>query len=176
MDIRIKLNLCKRKVPKVHRIKWWNLNNEDKKNKFTKAVFDNINWNMEEEADKTWEKVAKEIRNIAQKVLGVSKGNKCNKESWWWDEGIQEKVKEKKACYKSLYTCRSDENLEKYKNAKKEVKKVVSEAKKKAFENFYKKLDTKEGEKDIYKIAKVRERNTRDLTEIKCIKMKMGVS
>ena len=39
-----------------------------------------------------------------------------------------------------------------------------------AFENFYRRLDTKKGERDIYKIAKARERKTRDLTQIRCIK------
>ena len=31
-------------------------------------------------------------------------------------------------------------------------------------------LDTRDGEKDIYKIAKMRERKTRDFTQVKCIK------
>lgn len=40
----------------------------------------------------------------------------------------------------------------------------------KAFDNFYHKLDTKEGEKDIYGHIRLRERRTRDLGNIKCIK------
>jgi hypothetical protein len=31
-------------------------------------------------------------------------------------------------------------------------------------------LSTKEGEKDIYRMARVRERKTRDFNQIKCIK------
>ena len=46
----------------------------------------------------------------------------------------------------------------------------MSEAKNETFERLYQKLDTKEGERDIYRIAKVRERKTRDLSQIKCIK------
>ena len=46
----------------------------------------------------------------------------------------------------------------------------MSEAKNETFERLYQKLDTKEGGKDIYRIAKVRERKTRDLSQIKCIK------
>ena len=34
----------------------------------------------------------------------------------------------------------------------------------------YEKLDTKEVEKDIYKIARIRERKTRDLCSVRCVK------
>ena len=35
---------------------------------------------------------------------------------------------------------------------------------------LYRKLDTKEGENDVYKMAKLRERKTRDFHQVKCIK------
>ena len=47
---------------------------------------------------------------------------------------------------------------ERYKEAKRDAKKAVVEAKDRAFEAFYQKLDTKEGEKCIFKLAKVRSR------------------
>ena len=34
----------------------------------------------------------------------------------------------------------------------------------------YEKLDTKEVEKDIYKIARIRERKTKDLCTVRCVK------
>ena len=39
----------------------------------------------------------------------------------------------------------------------KKSKKVVGEAKRKAYEDFYNRLDSRYGEKNIYKIAKMRE-------------------
>ncbi len=45
---------------------------------------------------------------------------------------------------------------------------------KKLLKTFIENWKTKEGEKDIYKTAKLRDRNTRDLIEIKCIKDKNG--
>jgi len=46
----------------------------------------------------------------------------------------------------------------------------VSEAKTQAFDRLYQSLGTKEGEKSIYKLAKGRERKTRDLDQAKCMK------
>lgn len=40
--------------------------------------------------------------------------------------------------------------------AKKEAKQVVSEIKSKAFEDFYRRLNTKEDERDVYKIDRAR--------------------
>ncbi|KAJ1702349.1 hypothetical protein LUZ63_002128 [Rhynchospora breviuscula] len=79
-------------------------------------------------------------------------------------------IKEKKECYKCLHRDKTDDNAQKYKLAKKNAKKAVSEARGRAYENLYQKLSTKEGEKDIYKIAKLRDRKTRDLNQVKCIK------
>jgi hypothetical protein len=46
----------------------------------------------------------------------------------------------------------------------------VSEARGQTYTDLYRKLDTKEGENDVYKMAKFRERKTRDFNKIKCIK------
>jgi hypothetical protein len=53
--------------------------------------------------------------------------------------------------------------------AKKAAKRAVSEARGRAYEDLYQRLDTKEGERDIYKMAKIRERRTRDVNQVKCI-------
>ena len=46
----------------------------------------------------------------------------------------------------------------------------MSVAKGKAYDDLYQRLGTKEGEKDIYRMARIRERKTRDINQIKCIK------
>jgi predicted helicase len=64
-------------------------------------------------------------------------------------------------------------NIERYKLAKKTVNRAMSEAKGRAYDDLYQRLSTKEGEKDVYKIAWIRERKTRDLNQVKCIKDEM---
>ena len=46
----------------------------------------------------------------------------------------------------------------------------MREAKLVAYDDMYKRLDTKEGELDIYKLARVREKKTKDLNQVRCIK------
>jgi hypothetical protein len=45
--------------------------------------------------------------------------------------------------------------IERYKVAKKTSKQVVSEAKGRAYDDLYRRLSTKEGEKDVYKMARI---------------------
>src|SRR6185312_9852463 len=50
------------------------------------------------------------------------------------------------------------------------AKQAVSVAKGKAYDDLFERLGTKEGENDIYRMARIRERKTRDINQIKCIK------
>ncbi|KAM1491938.1 hypothetical protein ACFX10_023920 [Malus domestica] len=114
-------------------------------------------------------------RITSKEVLGESKGFAPHqKESWWWNEEVQTKVKAKKECCKTLYKDRTDENGERYRRAKQEAKKAVREAKLAAYDDMYKRLDTKERELDIYKLARAREKKTRDLNQVRCIKDEDG--
>ena len=49
---------------------------------------------------------------------------------------------------------RTEENRLEYKERTREVKREVAKAKHKAYEELYDRLDTKEGEKDLYKLAR----------------------
>ena len=73
-------------------------------------------------------------------------------------------------CYRNLGKNRDEVSFENYKLAKKEAKKAVNEARTKVYQDIYARLDSKEGEKDIYRIARMREKKTRDLGIIRCIK------
>ena len=46
----------------------------------------------------------------------------------------------------------------------------MSEAKGRAYDDLYQKLSSKEGEKDVYKMARFHDRKTKDLNQVKCIK------
>ena len=63
-------------------------------------------------------------------------------------------------------------SFERYKLAKKEAKKVIQNAIAKVYKEVYEKLDTKEVEKDKYRIARIRERKTRDLCTVRLSKIR----
>ncbi|XP_071708680.1 uncharacterized protein [Rutidosis leptorrhynchoides] len=124
------------------------------------------------------------IREVAKEALGVAvgtcRGNRTVRESWWFSDEVQSKVALKQLRFRELITCGEGTQTdrirveERYKEAKREAKKVVAQAKDKAYEDLYKKLDSKEGANDIYRIAKARERRRMDLDNIKFIKNEAG--
>ena len=69
-----------------------------------------------------------------------------------------------------MYQDRCTDNVEKYKVAKKTAKRAVSETKGRAYEDLCQRLSTKEGEKYIYRMARARDRKTRNFNQVKCIK------
>jgi hypothetical protein len=79
-------------------------------------------------------------------------------------------IKEKKKCFRHMHLYRSVDNVERYKVAKKTTKRMVSVASSQMYDGLYQRLGMKEGEKDIYRMAKSRERKTRDIIQVKYIK------
>ncbi|GJN32405.1 hypothetical protein PR202_gb20913 [Eleusine coracana subsp. coracana] len=127
-------------------------------------------WEEGEGPDDMWLKMATCVRKVALEVFGVSRGGKQEaKDTWWWNDEVQRAIKEKE-CFKRLHLDKSAANIEGYKIAKRAAKQAVSVAKGQAYDNLYQRLGTKEGEKDIYRMARIHERKTRDINQIKCIK------
>jgi hypothetical protein len=110
-----------------------------------------------------WKKMTTHIWKVAIKVFEVTRENKREpKDTWWWNDEVQKTINEKKKYYKRLHHDKSDENIQKYKEARRNAKKAMSEARGQTYTELYRKLYTKEGENDVYKMTKLRERKTRD--------------
>ena len=132
-----------------------------------------------EDVNEKWVNMAKPIRKVAQETLGVSSGKpKVFKESWWWNDEMEKKIKDKNKKFKDFLACTEDEDrIEKrvsYKEAKRATKKAVTEAKNHGYEDSYRKLDTKEGEKQIFKLARMGSSQRQDLEAVKYIKDEGG--
>ncbi|GJX69145.1 retrovirus-related pol polyprotein LINE-1 [Tanacetum coccineum] len=90
------------------------------------------------------------------------------------------KLKRNKPGSKSLYRCEAMMKQTKVqprrgiRKQKREAKKAVARAEEKAYEDQYKRLDSKKGENDIYKIAKARDRRKTDLGNMRFIKDRDG--
>ncbi|KAK3523326.1 hypothetical protein QTP86_029494 [Hemibagrus guttatus] len=69
---------------------------------------------------------------------------------------------------------RTEENRQEYKELQRRVKREVSKAKQKAYDELYTRLDTREGEKDLYRLARQRDRDGKDVQQVKVIKDRDG--
>ncbi|KAL5190712.1 Craniofacial development protein 2 [Glycine soja] len=174
MDVRIR-DRAKRRSPLVApRIKWWRLKGE-KQGIFQQKIWEGWCGQSQGSANDMWNKMSQEIIKVAKETLGESRGfGPRGKESWWWNENVQSKVRVKKECFKEWSRCRNSETWDKYKIARNETKKAVSEARAQAFDGLYQALGTRDGERSIYRLAKGRERKTRDLDQVKCVKDEEG--
>ncbi|KAK3540640.1 hypothetical protein QTP70_034459, partial [Hemibagrus guttatus] len=109
-----------------------------------------------------------------RKVLGVSSGRrKEDKETWWWNEEVQDSIQRKRLAKKKWDMDRTEENRQEYKELQCRVKGEVSKAKQKAYE-LYTRLDTREGEKDLYRLARQRDRDGKDVQQVRVIKDRDG--
>ncbi|GJX99860.1 hypothetical protein Tco_0356879 [Tanacetum coccineum] len=89
----------------------------------------------------------------AKDTLGVairtSKTHTARRESWWLCEEVQAIVAVKQARFRELLSCREGNEEERlrahkrYKEAKRQAKKVVAQAKEKTYEELYKKWTLK---------------------------------
>ena len=67
---------------------------------------------------------------------------------------------------------RDDASKLAYKTARKQAKREVAKARNKAYEELYEKMETKEGENELLKIAKKRNRQSKDVQQVRVIKSK----
>ena len=160
----------KKNIVKEPRIRWWKLTGENDK-VFIRKVIGTGMWNMEENLNEMWEKVAEGVKKVAKEVVGVSRGNKPqDKQTWWWAEEVQEIISKKKIQFKKWQKNREREDWVEYKSLSKAAKSAVSKAKLKKYDELYERLGTKEGGKEVYRLAKEREKQSRDFRNVWCIK------
>ncbi|KAK3558042.1 hypothetical protein QTP86_006420 [Hemibagrus guttatus] len=90
-----------------------------------------------------WETTTEVIRETGRKVLGVSSGRrKEDKETWWWNEEVQDSIQRKRLAKKKWDLDRTEENRQEYKELQRRVKREVSKAKQKAYDEKWKTYKT----------------------------------
>ena len=89
-------------------------------------------------------------------------------------EDVQDNIKKKKEAFKDWQQRGGQELKEVYQQAKRKTKRAVAKAKEEAWKKWYDNMETKEGEKLIYKVAKQRAKNRQDIGEVSVIKSKEG--
>ena len=122
-----------------------------------------------------WDKTAEMLRKTAETVLGVTFGKrKGDRETWWWSEEVQKSIKEKKEAKKTWDKIRDQNTKKVYKEKKCKEKKAVGMTKGRAYDDLYARLETKEGEKELYRLARQRDRAGKDVQYVRVIKDENG--
>lgn len=156
------------------RIKWWKLKDEVVRQKFKSKTLQRIE--KSEDVSQWWKWNSEVIRSTAEEVLGKSSGKKSRngREYWWWSPNCKEKIEKKKELKKAYDRERTEEGTAMLKDINKEAKRAVAQARAAALQDMYEDLETKEGQKGIFKLAKERNKSTKDLKPIRQIKDKNG--
>ncbi|KAK3540907.1 hypothetical protein QTP86_004171 [Hemibagrus guttatus] len=166
-----KMKRSKREIEK--KTKWWKLKKEECCEEFRQKLRQALGGQVVLPDD--WETTAEVIRETGRKVLGVSSGRrKEDKETWWWNEEVQDSIQRKRLAKKKWDMDRTEENRQEYKELQRRVKREVSKAKQKAYDELYTRLDTREGEKDLYRLARQRDRDGKDVQQVRVIKDRDG--
>uniref|UniRef100_A0A7I4YVT3 Reverse transcriptase domain-containing protein n=1 Tax=Haemonchus contortus TaxID=6289 RepID=A0A7I4YVT3_HAECO len=82
--------------------------------------------------------------------------------------------RQKKSAYKRWQKTRAPEDLAAYRTSKRLAKAAIAKAKNTELDDLYEKLDSREGEKFIYRLAKARQRATRDIGVVKSVRNSEG--
>ncbi|KAK3542667.1 hypothetical protein QTP86_032413 [Hemibagrus guttatus] len=171
---RMTLMVCKKKRSEIEKkTKWWKLKKEECCEEFRQKLRQALGSQVVLPDD--WETTAEVIRETGRKVLGVSSGRrKEDKETWWWNEEVQDSIQRKRLAKKKWDMDRTEENRQECKELQRKVKREVSKAKQKAYDEMYTRLHTREGEKDMYRLARQRDRDGKDVQQVRVIKDREG--
>ncbi|KAK3532754.1 hypothetical protein QTP86_028122 [Hemibagrus guttatus] len=133
---------------------------------------------IEIEKKTKWWKLKKEecYEEFRQKLRQALGGQVVLPDDWETTaEVIRETgIKRKRLAKKKWDMDRTEENRQEYKELQRRVKREVSKAKQKAYGELYTRLDTREGEKDLYRLARQRDRDGKDVQQVRVIKDRDG--
>ncbi|MCJ8732242.1 hypothetical protein PDJAM_G00209080 [Pangasius djambal] len=120
--------MVKKKRSKIEKkTKWWKLKKEECCEEFRQKLRQALGGQVVLPDD--WETTAEVIRVRGRKVLGVSSGRrKEDKETWWWNEEVQDSIQRKRLAKKKWDMDRTEENRQEYKELQRRVKRERRES------------------------------------------------
>ncbi|KAK3546187.1 hypothetical protein QTP70_025233 [Hemibagrus guttatus] len=150
---RMTLMVCKTKRSKIEiekKTKWWKLKKEECCEEFRQKLRQALGGQVV--LPDEWETTAEVIR----------------------ETGRKDSIQRKRLAKRKWDMERTEENRQEYKELQRRVKREVSKAKQKAYDELYTRLDTREGEKDLYRLARQRDRDGKDVQQVRVIKDRDG--
>ena len=161
MDLRTRTQK-KRQYQRVNevKVKWWILKYHAVADDYANDVIDNMEYCEQPE----WTIFSETVKEKGSEHCGVTTGGKSmqKRETWWWNTTVQEAIARKKRMFKKWQQSKAQEDHATYKEAKRDAKRTVAVERASAAQELYDKLDTRESENAIYRLAKSRDQATKD--------------
>jgi hypothetical protein len=153
-------------------INWWKLKEKEGEELERKTA--EILVEQGEVGDLTWKETYPKIIKAAKDILGESKAGKyLEKESWWWNDEVQNAIAKKKEAFKRWKQSGMEIDRENYRALNKFSKEKCAIAKEKGYEDIYRDLE-QNGPKKIYKLARGRHRRSKDIDRMTFVRNEEG--
>ena len=94
-------------------------------------LFEKASDRMGEDVEEVWKEFKRAILEVTERVVGRQRLGKHRKATSWWSSDVKEAVKRKKWLYRKALNDKTEESWKCYKEAKKNAKQAVREAKEK---------------------------------------------
>uniref|UniRef100_W5MVV3 Reverse transcriptase domain-containing protein n=1 Tax=Lepisosteus oculatus TaxID=7918 RepID=W5MVV3_LEPOC len=162
-----------RPTTKIERIKWWKL---PEHRAVVKATLGPLVPNSRSTVGEDWNDLAEHVKTCTATTLGTTKPNRrfIDKQTWWWNNDVQQATKAKKDAYKTWRQTKCSEDLVRYRALKSTAKRTMGTAKVAHYQDLYDQLDTPGGANKIYQLTRARDRATQDLGHVINIKGENG--
>ena len=93
-------NAKHRRRTREKRIKIWTMKGE-KLTEYRHKVEEEYQLEADTNAEQNWKLFKKVAMKVAEEIYGVTKGgNHLERETWWWNEEVQESLRRKKDAFK----------------------------------------------------------------------------
>ena len=96
------------------------------------------------------------------------------RETWWWNEKVQQAIREKKEAYKKWQQNGREIDREAYKQRRKEIKVVMASIKAEEYKKFERNKGRPKMKTELIKIAKQKKKDRQDVSGVKYVKDKKG--
>ena len=175
-DMRVKGARRAKRVKHQPRMKVWRLKEEAVRHLLREKL--SMVEDKVVELETGWTSVKDTLLGAVGEVCGWARGPPRHSETWWWNDQVGKRIDEKRAKFKewqkSKGTATEKDVRENYKAIKKAVKKEVARAQEAQRKLFGEHLDTEEGQKRVYRIAKQIAKERCDVTRVSCLKDEAG--
>jgi len=176
----LKIHLPKMKKHKfIQRIRSWKLRKpsvcEEFHTIFKEKVATTTSVDPMTSVEDVWARLKAPLLEAAGKSCGFSKGHQWKRETWWWNDNVEDAISLKRArfkVYKSLNKANKTEEAKKAKLAYNEAKRLAkhtvwlakSAAEKETFANI------SPNDSSIFKLAKQMDKTNQDVVGEKCVR------